>query len=272
MGANRAVGLRLRSVIPAVVAGLAILGLISTASAGASEYTPLFANCPTENPEVKKCLHNVVTGGEVTLGRRTVPVTGETVVQGGYSKPVAGVSAFFGAANGQTLMSEPISVLHLGPVSVDATVELAGSPEDIRGSEVGLLTGFAPAIGLPVKIHLESRLLGDHCYIGSDSEPIVWQLTTGTTAPPPPNEPITGAPGQTEILLEGRVLGHSGVRLVDNSWAAPGASGCGLVAHRGINRMVDALFGLPSPAGSNTVILDPASVHLATAAAVRNGL
>jgi hypothetical protein len=43
----------------------------------------------------------------VVLGRKTVPLAGEMVLQGGVSKPVAGVSKFIAASNGQTLVGLP---------------------------------------------------------------------------------------------------------------------------------------------------------------------
>ena len=42
------------------------------------------------------------------------------------------------------------------------------------------------AMKLPVKMHLENPFLGSNCYVGSSSSPLIWNLTTGTTAPPAP--------------------------------------------------------------------------------------
>jgi len=47
-----------------------------------------------------------------------------------------------------------------------------------------------------------------------------------------------------------------GSSFVSNSFAAPGAQGCGAPAHtRYLDRAVDAALHLPAPAGHNTVIL-----------------
>ena len=57
---------------------------------------------------------------------------------------------------------------------------------------------------MPVKVHLENPFLGKSCYVGSSSSPISWELTSGTTAPPGPNTPITGTVGEVEFLEEGQ--------------------------------------------------------------------
>src|SRR2546430_1397231 len=55
--------------------------------------------------------------------------------------------------------------------------------------------GQGGAVTLPLKVKLDNPLLATACYIGSNTEPVVLNLTTGTTSPPPPNKPISGAPG-----------------------------------------------------------------------------
>ena len=74
---------------------------------------------------------------------------------------------------------------------------------------------------MPVKVHLENPFLGSKCYVGSDASPITWKLTTGTTPPSKPNEPISGNSGKTEAKEGGRVLQLNGNILVDNNWSAP---------------------------------------------------
>lgn len=155
-----------------------------------------------------------------------------------------------------------------GILGVHATTELAlPAPPATLGSiflsEASLAEPLLyevygiPALGLPVKVKLENQLLGNECYIGSSTEPIVLKLTTGTTKPPPPNEPITGSPGEFGSRGEGRILVISKNSLVDNLFAVPGVKGCGGKALEGvIDPIVDAKLGLPSPAGYNTAILN----------------
>jgi hypothetical protein len=114
-----------------------------------------------------------------------------------------------------------------------------------------------PAFALPVKVKLENPLLGNECYIGSSTEPVVIKLTTGTTKPPPPNKPITGKVGELSSRAEGRILVIKHNSLVDNLFAVPAAKGCGGKAFEAfIDPVVNAKLGLPSPAGNNTAILN----------------
>jgi len=107
---------------------------------------------------------------------------------------------------------------------------------------------------LPLKIHLENPLLGSGCYIGSNAHPVVIEFTSGTTSPPAPNKPITGKPGENKFSAGG-VLTNTGNELVNNSYAAPGAEGCGGIFSFLIDPILDSKLGLPSAAGHNTAIL-----------------
>jgi hypothetical protein len=109
---------------------------------------------------------------------------------------------------------------------------------------------------MPVRVRLENPLLGDGCYIGSASEPITLHLTTGTTSPPPPNQPITGEASGVHFTGGGAILFADHVAVVDNSFSVPVARGCGgpLLASA-IDPVVNGKIGLPSPAGKNSAIL-----------------
>ena len=99
-------------------------------------------------------------------------------------------------------------------------------------------------------------LLGSECYIGSNTEPIVLKLTTGTTKPPPPNTPIKGNIGEFSSRAEGGILVIKNNSLVDNLFAVPAAKGCGGKAFEAlIDPIVNAKLGLPSSSGTNTAIL-----------------
>ena len=90
------------------------------------------------------------------------------------------------------------------------------------------------------------------CTIGDATSPITGELTTGTTAPPSsePNKPITGT-AYSEAT--------GGFRIVNNTLAIPAASsGCapGVGAFSSyFASFLNNAFGLPSPAGWNTVTL-----------------
>ena len=135
-------------------------------------------------------------------------------------------------------------------------MELAGPPSAIKLSLLNTALGQGTALAMPVKVKLGNPFLGNNCYIGSNSQPIQLKLTTGTTSPPPPNQPITGDPGELVGYEEGKILIDKENRLVDNSFAAPGANGCGGLFSFLVDPFVESIVGVPSPAGTNTAILE----------------
>jgi hypothetical protein len=101
-------------------------------------------------------------------------------------------------------------------------------------------------------VSLNNVLLGSGCTIGTASDPITLNLTSGTTSPPAPNQPITGSPGTFTTNSKTSVGTDKGVRLVDNAFAVPGANGCGPLG--ALDPALDLAEGLPSAAGNNTGI------------------
>lgn len=258
---------------------LAVLGFAGSASAKlVGEYTK-FQFCPWTNPEVARCLYSLTEGGEVVLGKKKVPVENPVTIQGGFSKPVERISKFFGATNGVTMskakQNVPGGLLGIVPpeespwlvkklsqfffenslTGVTSTLELAQSASNIKISELNLSGKVGVALKMPVKVHLENPFLGSNCFVGSSSSPIVWELTSGTTSPPPPNTPITGKAGKIQFLEGGRILRLNENELVDNAWSAPGAGGCGGILAFLVNPIINSQIGLPSAAGKNTTIL-----------------
>ena len=167
------------------------------------------------------------------------------------------------------------AIFEKGALGVTATAELAAPASSIGLSEAALFEPILseafgiPALQLPVKVKLSNTLLGESCYIGSNAEPIVLNLITGKTNPPKPNESITGNPGTIEGNEEGTILTVSHNSLVDNSFAAPGVNGCGGSFSSVIDPLVNKALGLPSAAGTNTVILE-GTLKQASPEAVRN--
>lgn len=262
-----------------VALALASLGLAAGAQAKLTGEFTKFANCEYKNTEVKKCIYSVTESGEVVLGSKAVPIEKQVILQGGYGKAVEKFSKFFGATKGDTLSKAPQNVpgglLGIVPekespalvkalikfflenklTGLNATLELAKPASEIRISENNLAAKNGIALELPVKVHLENPFLGKNCFVGSSTSPIVWKLTTGTTAPPEPNKPITGAGGKAEILEEGAVLKLNGNSLVDNAWSAPKATGCGGILGFLVNPIVNTQLGTIT-AGHNTAILN----------------
>lgn len=149
-----------------------------------------------------------------------------------------------------------------GITAVTATTELAAPASSIGLSEPALIEPVLsevfgiPALSLPVKVKLDNPLFGEACYIGSNAEPIKLNLITGKTNPPKPNESIQGKTGNFESNEAGNLLTVSGNKLVDNSFAAPGTNGCGGFFSFLIDPLLNKALGLPSPAGTNTAILE----------------
>ena len=93
-------------------------------------------------------------------------------------------------------------------------------------------------------------------------------LISGTTSPPLPNKPISGSVGEGGNFEE-KILFFKHNKLVDNSFATPGANGCGgPLLSWAIDPFVNSIVGVPSAAGTNTAILE-GSTYLGIAPALR---
>jgi hypothetical protein len=283
-----------KALVALFVVAVAVFGLAATAQAKLTGNYTKFAQCPYSNLEVKKCIYSLTKSGEVVLGSKKVPIVNTVTLQGGTGKAVEGFAPFFGASNGITLSKTPQPVpgglagiinckeisdffLRLacevtfenGLTGLNSTLELAKPASEIVVSENNLAAEEGVALKLPVRVHLENPFLGSGCYVGSSSSPLIWNLTTGTTAPPAPNKPISGKAGFVEFLEEGRIAVSKEAALVDNSWSAPGATGCGgFPAELLLDPIINAAAGVPAAGGRNTAILKN-ELNIASAAAVR---
>lgn len=114
------------------------------------------------------------------------------------------------------------------------------------------LTNFfgehGPTFQFDVMIHIQNPFLGKACYDGSTVSPIEVAFTSGETSPPPPNTPISG--GINEEHEPEPALVNAEAKLVNNEYAAPGVTGCGV--NGGADAAIDAGLGLPSAAGNNS--------------------
>ncbi len=267
--------------LAAALAAILSLAFASSALAKAptGDFAP-FAQCPRFTPGVEVCLYSQTESGEVTIGSSTVPIKNTITLQGGYHQNAETFAeTFVGALNGETLSRTPepvpgglgglvncneISNLLLriscratfenGLTGVNATTELARPASEIGISTENLENREGPALSLPIKVHLENPLLGSNCYIGSSSQPIVLNLTTGATSPPPPNTSISGKVGVITAKDEFNFIEVTGNKLVDNAFAAPVASGCGGLLSAVLDPIINAKLGLPAAAGHNTAI------------------
>jgi hypothetical protein len=259
---------------------MGVASLVIASGAAAASHNPTgewapFAECPLNNPVIEQCVFSTTTGGSVTLGNKTVPIKNPTTLQGGFSGAGTEIQ-FYGAENGNTLSKTPQPVpgglaglikcneignfiLRLsckaafenGLTGVNATLELAAPATSIKLNTENLIFQEGTALELPVKARLENPFLGNNCYVGSNSNPIVVPLTTGASGS------LHGKVGEisfNELFDKTTVKGST---LVNNTFAAPAAKGCGgPVVNLIIDPLINAMIGLPAGSGTNSAILD----------------
>jgi hypothetical protein len=274
---------RMAPLLAVAAVSLAVLGFAAPALAlkPTGEWAQ-FGDCPLKVTGVNSCVFAQTSSGEFKISTTAVPITKTITLQGGIiTNEETGAETFVNATDGNTLSKTPQTVpggllkilaptgwpeilrnifnefINKGLTGLTATTELVGN---IGISRSNLFTGSGTALSLPVRVHLENPFLGNACYIGSKSKPVNVELTTGTTSPPLPNTPITGSLGEVSEKGENTILVLTNNSLVNNSFAAPGAEGCGSQILFGlftgiIDGAVNSTLGLPSAAGHNTAIL-----------------
>jgi hypothetical protein len=284
--------------LPAVTA-FAVLAPLVPASAGTTSAITLrggwaaFTRCPVDDSTMLAATGQAPDGsgssalcatadspsGTIKLGSTTA-TTGDTNLQAGL---VGSFSAGFSVVSptGGGVVSAPVDIPGglLGlicpssiPVisaicqeiinsplnTVAAVVQPAGQPSNFNLG-AGLSKG-QPILTLPVKVQLQNPILGSNCYLGSDSDPIVLKpenLVTPkvTTKRFNPN----GKLNKKGVLQDIAVTGEQG----DNSFSVPGAAGCGGALSFLIDPILNAKEGLPSPAGSNSLVLSNSVTSIA---------
>lgn len=271
---------------------LASLVLASSALATAhhpkGEFAP-FGECPLNRVTITDCISSVTSGGYFTIGNKTVPIKNPVTLQGGFEGGGSAIK-FYGAEEGNTLSKTPQPVpggllgitaptwwpgwaqewfnkqINEGFTGVNATVELTGPTKgltNIKLNTENLVGETGTALGLPVKIHLENAILGSNCYLGSESSPVQINFTTGTSGS------LKGAAGEFTANEEFTLLTFSGGRLVNNTFTAPGVSGCGgpFIEYL-LDPLVNSILGVPAGSGKNSAVLE-GKLQDAAASAVR---
>ncbi len=241
-----------------------------------------FSLCPTDfNPppnEQLLCSHSETTGGQLTIGNSIVTISNnpDTVDLGAYSNSglgIFGVEVIVTPTNGK-VFGGPAQVVpggllgltgQLAPLSkpldpinqVTSSLELAGpaTPATVvdptatnaffcgAGPIAACFDGPNPmsVVTVPVKVHLHNLVLGPNCYIGSNAHPIVLNLIeTANSAP------VTSGVGNAIVV--------TGIEVADDTFAVPGASGCGLLGL--LDPVLNLKVGLPSPSGKNSELID----------------
>jgi hypothetical protein len=293
----------------ALTVPLTVLGLASTAQATPKGIFSIFSNCPLESikllgvpPGAAQCQYAQTTSGEFVIGTSKVPINQTVTLEGGAIPKGETEVEFYliPGANGQSISKTALNVpgglaglinceeikgsglfeilergtckaiFENGLTGVTATTEpAANTANPAIFNEFNLANETGTAIELPVRVHLKNPLLGENCFIGSESSPIQLKLTTGKTSPNPPNTSISGKLGTPETLAEKgwSMLHIKENSLVDNSFSVPVAKGCGGFFSFLIDPIVNNKIKLPSANGHNTAILNGA-LNVATAEAV----
>ena len=244
-------------------------------------YKP-FTNCPLLNPLMQESLPGDLTGcvagdavtGSITLGNITTPVAHPVTAQFGvWSPPNATPSQLSGgilpppSGLAAQLVTSPEFVpggllKALGCPSTNPIVQsLCVKAENFGGKylnvfalaqSAGQITNFALTTWTqPIKFKLINPLLGNNCYIGSNNQPVVInpQVTGTLSFIPDPN------PTRFPNVV---VLQVSGGTATDNTFSAPGVTGCGPGGAKNIpvDEAIDANSGLPAAAGVNSLTLN----------------
>ncbi len=275
--------------VGAVVASSALAGVIKPPS-NPEKAKKYFVNCPvlghSENGlENDLCIVAATEpgeGGQFTVGPITVPLAKQIVLQYGLSQDEETGEEFYVPPNNgveaikptpEQVPGEPIAHISLKEQNelgwpetlktkykeaqkkktvrtVYEAIELAGQPKTSRSN---LLSAEGTAVEAPVKIKGENKwlsALGDACYIGSNSEPIVQHLVSGTSTSPLTGEEVTGEVGELEFneAFTFVMIFHN--VLVDNTYAVPGAQCTGPYSEV-IAATIDREFSIPQPAGAS---------------------
>lgn len=235
-----------------VAAALGTSALV--AGAAAADTNPSTARCPVATPDLVGCTVVKTTDGSIAANGNRLPLGGSITIEGGdVQDPDTGRITFVPPTSGDALTATPVTVPG-GLFGTDLPYNLNTVKATVQ--QVGPVTVnyFNSNITAAVRIKFTNPLLGNHCYIGSAAEPITLNLTTDVTDPPAPNQPIVGNPGSF-TSAPGFPIVISGVTQVDNAFAVPAATGCGIVAQSQVTAAINENLGLPSAAGTNDASL-----------------
>jgi len=263
------------------VVAAALASLMFASLAVASSHNPkgeyeVFKECPLNRATITDCIYSVSSKGAFTIGKKNVPLVNPVTLQGGLEGEGEAVQ-FYGAENGDTLSKTPQPVpgglfgitaptwwpkflqnwfneqINKGLTGVNATIELAGATKGLTGIKLNttnLLIEKGTALGLPAKVRLENAILGSNCYIGSDKAPVQINFTSGTDGA------LKGNKGTLSFNEEFTIITLSGGALVNNSFVAPKAAGCGGIFSFFIDPLVNSIIGLPAGKGVNSATLE----------------
>jgi len=179
-----------------------------------ADYTP-FARCPLAERATDLCLYSRASGGELTVGSRTIPLSRPVVFQGGVhvienarrevvherfiapirgpalslaSQPVPG--GLRGALDqnllGRALRARLRRYLAAGSAAntLTITIELAAPVSTISLDIQNLIERSGIALTLPVKVGLSNPFLQSSCHVDTGAHPGAHPLYIGSDAHP----------------------------------------------------------------------------------------
>jgi hypothetical protein len=264
-------------VTTALAMALSALGVSSAMATPKGEFAA-FAQCPTSNLELSGCIVSSTESGHFKIGKQEVPIKNTQTLQGGLINTEPGFKELVAALNGETLTKTPQNVpggladlvnceeikgsglledllrttckgvFENGLTGVNATAELAAPASSVVLSLPHALSGSGVALKLPIKVKLENPLLGSECYIGSNSNPVKLELTSGTSGS------LEGIPGENSSKAEGAIQVVEHNTLVDGTFSAPGVTGCGGLLSFLLDPIINDKIGLPATSGNAAVL------------------
>ena len=238
-----------------------------------------FTNCPLKDTFMQQtvvntaCTAGEATSGTITIGNITTQVTEPVNVQFGFGAPIdhslfpspaipplAGPSAI--TTTKPDLIPESLTTALGCSTATDPTIQnmctqAQADPADNQVFALAQDAGNIQNFDLftweqPMKFKLINPLLGNNCYIGTDSDPVVLhpqlQGTPGTTLTVQfdPNVPNHDA----------GVLALNDVNAVDTTFSAPTVVDCGPggAADYAVNHALNVSSGLPAASGNSLTL------------------
>ena len=250
--------------------------------------TPSFTDSGYTGLSVAACTAGNVASGSITIGNITTPVVRPVNVQfgfwtppnaaaggdntgpglipsyaGGVLPPPAGLSAML--VTKPDLIPQKLTTALGCSTTTSAVVKnictqaenFGGKYQDVYAlaQSAGQITNFGVLTWTQrIKFKLINPLLGSNCYIGSDNNPIVINP-----------ELSVGPGGQLQVLPDPNPTKHPDTEVlaitlasaIDNTFSAPGVTGCGPGGAKNIpvNSALDVGTGLPAASGVNSLTL-----------------
>ncbi|MER8036319.1 hypothetical protein ACWEP8_30220 [Streptomyces hydrogenans] len=226
-----------------------------------------------------QCVVSYSFSGSIKLGNTTVP-TGKTNLQIGVVQNADGTNTVVAPAGGALIADSatvpgglmglmcPSDIPFITDIcrqlsdaklnKITATMESVGTPSAFD-QIAGVLTD-QPIVTIPVRIRLQNPFLGDNCYIGTKANPILLRPRNLDA----PSFGVVRFNGDGSANEEGDLsrLDLLGSTQYDDTFAVPGASGCGLGWFGLIDGAVNLKTGLPAASGKNKLTLNDTQTHL----------